>query len=1357
MGRETYYDGIYNSIGNLHKVLPIESGGTGGHDIASSAESLDYFIEDDRDQAGGLVTLDSEGYIDIQLLKTGGEGVLLADVYGRISSRYFETDGISDATITGPATLASGETGTYLITNHDSFLDYKITTSNGTIVKTGNTFTYRARTHLEPGGFTINGRWISVDIGAITLTGPTEIYAGMSEEYTIAPYLASATYDVSTTNGTVTRIGDTITYTPATVGLGNITVNGLNLMVIVESLNIKGPDSIYVTEVGTYYVEPYRATATYVVTCDNGTAVMANDKITYTPVNVCEGGFTINGKKFNIEIKQEIVNKPSITLPVNGETNTQPTTSYASTAFAYIGGTQTHASSTWELSKSATFATKEASVTNSSTHKVTWSTSIGYLTSNTKYYVRVKHKNHRGTESAWSDTVSFTVMKYGINKPSITYPLNNATDVGSKSGFTSSAFSVDGTIPLTHHQSDWELASDAAFTTIVASALNSTSNKTSWTPVLTLTVGNTYYLRLKYKDTVIGVQSPWSDTCKFTVVADGVAKPVITAPVSGSLNLDTSVTLTGSAFAYIGNIQTHSEVDWEISTVSNFTSVAIGYEGTANKTSWSASGLVSNTKYYARLRHISNTGAISPWSDIINFTTKVMSITNTPVIGDPIANATGVSKTPTITSTPFAYTGDPQTHVGSAWEISTSSAFTTTVASYTGSSNKTSWSPTGLNNSTTYYVRVKHEGSLGGWSAWSPAIKFTIIGAAITLTPMINSPLNGTTGVSLTPNIQSSAFAYSGEPQTHVGSAWEISTSSGFSSITASYTGSSNKESWIPPALSNSTLYYVRVKHEGSIAGWSGWSPPVSFTTIAAPIENGVNQPIVTNPMYGQTEVSVTPTFSSSAFSYSGSAQTHSSSEWKLTTETGTPVASISGASYKTSWSPSVTLTGGQYYLVSVRHQSNLGIWSDWSAENLFQVINSTIGWIAQNVISSGKFNASVNGSGVVYNLSTENGDLVITGIDSSASIVLAKKLNFTSQTGTDIAISGSSLFVSSYDGSSGHICKISTSGSMTWGNKISIGAGFSNCTFRSVDVDGSGNVYVCGEALGDNGSYNLLVAKFTSGGSLSWVKTLDPIINGNVHGDFRAYKIAVNSSNVFISGSVYTGDPNWIEASLFKFDTSGNYITNYTFGNTDLDMDLLWNIDFDGSGNLIALAHLNSQQMYILKISSSGSIVTCRKISTSLSSSYSLTHFCLDASNNIYALGNATDGSFVVRLTSSFTVSWAKLLNGPGKAYYDGATHIDIAVTNGCVYVTHSGTNGPNSVWQLPDSATSSITSGASVTGVGFSFWSWSDAPVTSSSASYSPYTAELIVVDQISNFSTSSSTPSITNYTSSPSIGNY
>lgn len=121
------------------------------------------------------------------------------------------------------------------------------------------------------------------------------------------------------------------------------------------------------------------------------------------------------------------------------------------------------------------------------------------------------------TAGAATRAVTITVNAAGINTPTNNTPANGSTNQnGPTLTLTSSAFSWAG-LEDTHASSDWELASDSGFATIVDSSYTDTTNKTSWTA--DVAANSTYYWRVKYRG-ASGRESAWSTATSFTTMAN---------------------------------------------------------------------------------------------------------------------------------------------------------------------------------------------------------------------------------------------------------------------------------------------------------------------------------------------------------------------------------------------------------------------------------------------------------------------------------------------------------------------------------------------------------------------------------------------------------------------------------------------------------------------------------------------------------------------------------------------------------------------------------------------------------------------------------------------------------------------
>ena len=104
--------------------------------------------------------------------------------------------------------------------------------------------------------------------------------------------------------------------------------------------------------------------------------------------------------------------------------------------------------------------------------------------------------------------------------PTVTVPVDNATNQGSSVSFTSSAFSTQKAGD-THASSDWEVSTNSGFTAVVKSSYSDATNKTNIT-FSGLSVSTTYYMRVRYRSSS-GKVGDWSGTKVFSTKSSFVA------------------------------------------------------------------------------------------------------------------------------------------------------------------------------------------------------------------------------------------------------------------------------------------------------------------------------------------------------------------------------------------------------------------------------------------------------------------------------------------------------------------------------------------------------------------------------------------------------------------------------------------------------------------------------------------------------------------------------------------------------------------------------------------------------------------------------------------------------------------
>ena len=107
------------------------------------------------------------------------------------------------------------------------------------------------------------------------------------------------------------------------------------------------------------------------------------------------------------------------------------------------------------------------------------------------------------------------------------------------------------------------------------------------------------------------------------VLPSGVQTPTNVSPSNGATDQNGSVTLTASAFGWIGVADTHASSNWQVATDSGFTSLVANVIGdTVNKTSYTVTGLSTSQTYYWRVRYTGTNNGTSGWSTPTTFVTK---------------------------------------------------------------------------------------------------------------------------------------------------------------------------------------------------------------------------------------------------------------------------------------------------------------------------------------------------------------------------------------------------------------------------------------------------------------------------------------------------------------------------------------------------------------------------------------------------------------------------------------------------------------------------------------------------------------------------------------------------------------
>jgi hypothetical protein len=122
--------------------------------------------------------------------------------------------------------------------------------------------------------------------------------------------------------------------------------------------------------------------------------------------------------------EERSVIKPTINYPVNGSIDFPKSLTITSSVFDTVQKTDTHRSSTWQLSTSVDFMTLVDFSENSTINKTTWP--VANLLLSHVYYIRVKYTGETSGDSPWSNVVSFATATeiYPMQEIAIIQPTN---------------------------------------------------------------------------------------------------------------------------------------------------------------------------------------------------------------------------------------------------------------------------------------------------------------------------------------------------------------------------------------------------------------------------------------------------------------------------------------------------------------------------------------------------------------------------------------------------------------------------------------------------------------------------------------------------------------------------------------------------------------------------------------------------------------------------------------------------------------------------------------------------------------------------------------------------------------------
>lgn len=345
----------------------------------------------------------------------------------------------------------------------------------------------------------------------------------------------------------------------------------------------------------------------------------------------------------------------------------------------------------------------------------------------------------------------------------------------------------------------------------------------------------------------------------------------------------------------------------------------------------------------------------------------------------------------------------------------------------------------------------------------------------------------------------------------------------------------------------------------------------------------------------------------------------------------------------------------------------------------------------------------AIDASGYVYVVGSTNAPgptyLLLAKYDSAGTLQWQKRIggpsNGTQGRGVTVDSSGNVYACGiSYDASYNtilYVFKYDASGNLTWQRQLPNASGSNSAS--GICVDGSGNVYVCGDTYG--ALPTILLVKYNSSGTLQWQYSIAPS-NKITYGR----GVAVDSSgNIYITGfSEVTSGTYSYQFITMKLNSTGAIQWQRTL-NSSTNNEQSNSVAVDSSGNTYIAGYSDFggiNKAYVVKYDSSGAIQWQRKITAAVASAWGV---AVDSSGNPYIIGNTSvtsSTSFLIAKVPSDGTKTGSYTVGGYTFTYDASTFTDAASTASST--SSSFSSSPSSLTSSTSSQTDAAASSTAV-----------------------------------------------------------
>lgn len=399
---------------------------------------------------------------------------------------------------------------------------------------------------------------------APTIKGPATISMGTTATYKITNFNSFGSYSIQASIGSVSRLGDTITYiAPNVAGDGGFEINGRAIKLSIVSNSTFTP--IVITNLSSLTRIDQRDPLTINVSegipniADTFLGIevfIAKSVDPNTPVQInfhskTENNFTINGTNFSLKenittllnetdyivkvrskyqlssyspfsivklIKTKlntVISTPIIESPTNNTINftTSKDAVYTGSSFSNLVNTSQFISSDWQIATDSGFQNIYFNLSdNPQVDQLTGKPILlgPSLSFNTSYYIRTRYRDNEGNYSQWSPIVKITTSPI----PVVTTPVLTGDTISSNSNTAnpylltanSSVFSISDSDGGTHGYTEWKTSNDPTFTVSTTTGWQTANRKLD----LSVHRNERIYVMVRYQSSK-GINSEWSN------------------------------------------------------------------------------------------------------------------------------------------------------------------------------------------------------------------------------------------------------------------------------------------------------------------------------------------------------------------------------------------------------------------------------------------------------------------------------------------------------------------------------------------------------------------------------------------------------------------------------------------------------------------------------------------------------------------------------------------------------------------------------------------------------------------------------------------------------------------------------